>query len=199
MASHAQSRVNDVEYHSFLKLAEGIRQRDETGVIIPQIACNIAGHPSLKGSQWSAPHKIPSVYFKLDGHDQLGIRLADFFNVPNAKLVGKQLFLNVRTVPLSGLYMQWPGTQPWLSPVNKSFVIHSGDDIADLGKCIAEHIFEFLKQHAGNKAHGSESPWKGWETGRFDLSTLYLLQLDNVAPGTWQPILSGVPRDISTV
>ncbi len=99
-------KVNDVEYHSFLKLTEGVRQRDETGVIIPQVACSIAGHPSLKGGEWSAQHKLPSVHFELDGHDQLGIRLADFFNVPNAKLVGKQLFLNVRTVPLSGLYMQ---------------------------------------------------------------------------------------------
>ncbi|KAI0799844.1 hypothetical protein BC629DRAFT_201623 [Irpex lacteus] len=145
--SSKSSRItlDGMEYHTFMKLTNGYIQKDNTGVIIPQMIYSLIDDPAA--NKWFAQSRLPPIHFTLDHSDKVGVRLSHLLKASVAQPLSSksQPTMRAPSMPIAGVVICWPGQAPWISTLAKSVVLgfQGGMVMPELGECIAKKIAEF--------------------------------------------------------
>ncbi|KAI0343399.1 hypothetical protein BDW22DRAFT_1344450 [Trametopsis cervina] len=126
----------------------------------------------------------PSVFFHTAGGFGVNlhqVRLGDYSALLNGDAV------NNIPAPRIGIRILWPGYEDWFF---RNLVVHnnSGEpyDIKRIANSLAGRIDQFLTEMRNNPPVDCVQ----WNLQGITLDRLYLVELRNVAAGSWQPIIN---------
>ncbi|KIP06387.1 hypothetical protein PHLGIDRAFT_119015 [Phlebiopsis gigantea 11061_1 CR5-6] len=180
----ARSKFSDLlltmpakQYHTFVDFTDGPLHR---GVVVPQ---EVYAAPA--GQNFSPQ---PPLSFSVNG--VLGVRLEDALRQPVLGLADGDVPPNIHISSTRlTLRVSWPGYH--LSNYQGAIQLfdnknHSSPrNLTHIAYQIAKCIQTFYNEQS--RVTGADA---GWQLSRYPFERLYLLQLRQVANGSWQPVLS---------
>lgn len=100
---YLQITSDGMEYHTFMKLTNGYIQKDNTGVIIPQMIYSLIDDPAA--NKWFAHSRLPPIHFTLDYSDKVGVRLSHLLKASAAQPLSSKSQPTVRapSMPIAGV------------------------------------------------------------------------------------------------
>ncbi|KAI0688518.1 hypothetical protein BC835DRAFT_1419110 [Cytidiella melzeri] len=175
------SAISRRRYHTFMDFwSEREAGFLEEGIIVPQ---------KIYSARWEfgPEYKLSPVEFKINGRNGINIRTASSARA----LDGAQSIVNLPHKTQIKVRIHWPGYEPYETAVSiKPTAPSRGLTLREFAKKLTDMLRRFLLTYSKTP---STELGGDWAIQRYTNADVYLLRLEHVSTGSWQPVLSVDP------
>ncbi|KAF7794581.1 hypothetical protein EIP86_005716 [Pleurotus ostreatoroseus] len=171
-----------ISVHLFIEFPNIRTPGGNPAVIVPQ--------RKYTSPQIFEPH--PPIRFYDNGYSGISLSKAyveNFTGMPDAGTYPTLLASNTTRVATR---IEWPGYLPWSQNMNVVDRSRAANPITKgkLANNIARALYAFFQEHRTVEPDGTA---RGWEVVNIPFDRLFLLELQHVSVGSWQPVFYYMP------